>query len=261
MILSWLATNITLPSNTRSVCECSRITCSRAFSTRLLANVVDTDYQMTKPIKPSDLSDQYWARLSLKDQTLYELVRPQPKAAYTSDVRLGYIEDFIASQERDLPGLGGSFELNPDFQRGHVWTQPQRVAFVEAVIRQAAPTRILFNCPGWFNTKGAKGDIPEYTFQCVDGLQRLTAVRKFLAGEFTVFDGLSATNLKGSPFDPGHYSFQFCVYEFANRADLLQFYLDLNEGGTVHSHSELERVRQLRDESLQTERNRTYEKP
>lgn len=200
--------------------------------------------------KPFDLSDQYWARLNPRDQELYHRVRPQPKAAYTVDVHLGGMEDFFSSQERDLPSLGGSFDLNPDFQRGNVWTDSQRIAYIEAVLRAAAPTRILFNCPGWSNTDGTQGDIPAHTFQCVDGLQRLTAVRKFIAGEFTVFDGLSVGDLKGSPFDINRYRFQFCVYEFANRSELLQFYIDLNAGGTIHSQSELDRVRQLRDSSL-----------
>jgi len=57
------------------------------------------------------------------------------------------------------------------------------------------------------------GDIPENTFQCIDGPQRLTAVRKFMAGEFTVFGGLSAQDLKGSPFDLGRYRLQMAVYQ------------------------------------------------
>jgi len=40
------------------------------------------------------------------------------------------------------------------------------------------------------------------------------------------------------------------MYTIAKRADLLQFYLDLNSGGVVHSDDELERVRGLRDQAL-----------
>lgn len=152
---------------------------------------------MTKPI---DLSDEYWANLSPKDQALYSLIRPQPKASYTVDIPFNQIEPFFADQLTTLPSLGGSFELEPDFQRGHVWTDAQRIAYVEAVLRGTAPTRILFNCPGWYRSHTGGGDIPEHTFQCVDGLQRLTSVRKFLAGEFTIFGSLSADDLKGTPF-------------------------------------------------------------
>lgn len=202
--------------------------------------------------KPFDLSEQYWASLSAKAQALYGLIRPQPKAAYTVDVHLDYMEDFFQKQMVELPSMGGSFDLAPDFQRGHVWSDTQRVAYIEAVLRGTAPTRILFNCPGWQRNDAGGGDIPEYTFQCVDGLQRLTAVRKFLAGEYTIFGGLSVEDLKGTPFALSRFRFQFCVYEFRHRAELLQFYLDLNEGGTVHAPSELDRVRQLREAAIAT---------
>lgn len=195
--------------------------------------------------KPFDLSDKYWARLSPKDQALYHLIRPQPKAAYTVDVQFDNLEEYFAGQARDLAEMGGLLELEPDFQRGHVWSDDQRTAYAEAVIRGTAPTRILFNCPGWSSSNGATGDIQPHTFQCVDGLQRLTAIRKLISGEIAVFGGLTASDLAKSPFDPRRYRFQFCVYEFANRADLLQFYLDLNRGGTVHSDSELSRVQKL----------------
>lgn len=58
-----------------------------------------------------------------------------------------------------MEGLGGSFELNPDFQRGHVWTDSQRTAYAEAFIRKATG-RILFNCPGWSKAY-LEGDIQQ----------------------------------------------------------------------------------------------------
>lgn len=198
--------------------------------------------------KPFDLSDSYWNRLSARDQALYGIVRPMPNAAYTSDWIISGLEKTLERMAEDQQSLGGSFELEPDFQRGHVWNDAQRAAFIESFLRQTAPARILFNCPGWSRSAQASGevrDIPENTFQCIDGLQRLTAVRKFLAGEVTVFGGLGVADLKGSPFDLGRYRLQMAVYEFKSRAELLQFYLHLNEGGTPHGPEELARVREL----------------
>lgn len=199
--------------------------------------------------KPFDLSDTYWNGLTDRARELYGIIRPLPKAAYTVDHQLGYIEKFIVQQTEDLATMGGSFELDPDYQRGHVWSHEQRVGYIEALLRDSAPKTILFNCPGWSRSDGNEGDIPNHTFQCIDGLQRLTAVRKFMAGEVEVFGGLKAADLDKTPFDPKRYRLQFAVYEFVNREDLLQFYLDLNGGGTVHSQAELERVRGLRDEA------------
>ncbi len=41
------------------------------------------------------------------------------------------------------------------------------------------------------------------------------------------------------------YRLQFAIHNFANRADLLRYYLAINSGGTPHSTSEIERVKGL----------------
>lgn len=201
--------------------------------------------------KPHDLSEQYWSSLSRSSQELYWRVRPMPKATYTVDIHLSALEDFLTRQQADVESLGGTFELEPDFQRGHVWNAGQRSRFVEALLRSTANCGILFNCPGWERSGVPSGDIPDHTFQCIDGLQRLTAVRKFIAGEFAVFDGLTASNLHGTPFDPRRYRVSASVFEFNNRADLLDFYIRLNRGGTVHSDEEMERVQKLLEKAKQ----------
>lgn len=196
---------------------------------------------------PYGAAENQWNALSPEHQALYALVRPMPNAAYTVDWMLSGLEKSLADIKASMEGLGGSFELNPDFQRGHVWTDAQRTAYVEALLRGMTTGRILFNCPGWSRAQGPEGDIPENTFYCIDGLQRLTAVRKFMAGEVKVFGGLVAEDLRGSPFDPFRMSYriQVGIYEFTSRAELLQFYLDLNLGGSVHEPQEIERVRGL----------------
>lgn len=123
----------------------------------------------------------------------------------------------------------------------------QRKSYVEALFKSTASTHILFNCPGWLRSNGDDGDIAAHTFQCIDGLQRLTSVRQFVAGDLSVFNGMTADDFKGSPFDLKRYRLKFSVYELSHRAELLQFYLDLN-GGTAHAQSELDRVQQLLDE-------------
>lgn len=203
---------------------------------------------MTDMKKPFDLSDSYWSGLSPAHQALYARVRPLPTAAYTSDWMVSGLESTLARLEADQKEIGGSFELVPDFQRGHVWSDAQRAAYIESLIRKTAPALILFNCPGWARPTARSrpgADIADNTFQCIDGLQRLTAVRKFMAGEFSVFGGLFAGDLAKSPFDLGRYRLQMAVYEFDRRADLYQFYLDLNSGGSPHSAEELGRVRQM----------------
>lgn len=192
------------------------------------------------------LSDDYWERLPDAHKALYDLVRPIANASYQVDIQWPYIEKYLASLDSDVRGEGGMFEENPDFQRGHVWTPEQQSSYIEACLRGVAPQIITLNSPNWMRGQ-ASGDIAPYLVQCVDGLQRLTAIRKYLKGDVTVFGGLTVQDLEGSPFSKSRYRIKVSVFEFEYREELLQFYLDLNDGGTVHSQSELSRVRALRD--------------
>lgn len=196
---------------------------------------------------PLGLSAAYWGKLTPAHKALYAVVRPLPGAAYTADWGLSELERTLATTADSMRDVGGSFDLEPDFQRGHVWTDEQGSRFVESWIRGLDVGRIVFNCPAWSKPTSGDGDLPDYTFQCVDGLQRLTAFRKFVRGDIAVFDGLSAQDLKGSPFDPlKHvYRLRVVIYELDRRADLLNLYLALNAGGTAHAPEELARVSAL----------------
>lgn len=139
-------------------------------------------------------------------------------------------------------GADYNLDLDPDFQRGHVWTTAQQTAFVEYGLRGGrARMDLLFNCPGW--REGGNTD-----FVLVDGKQRLEAVRKFLRNELQVFGHLYR-GFEGKLGIMGP-SFKFCVNDLKTRAEVLAWYLELNEGGVVHTKEELDRVRELRDEAL-----------
>src|SRR6266568_3834517 len=100
---------------------------------------------------------------------------------YKVDIGWGYLLEYMEEHMKEY-GL----ELNPDFQRGHVWTEEQQVKYVEYGLRDGAMTGkdLYFNCPGW--NRGSR--IGPYV--CVDGLQRLTAVTRFLRNEIPAYGGL-----------------------------------------------------------------------
>lgn len=200
-------------------------------------------------VRPSQVSEYHWRSLSDADRALYRAVRPMPSDAYTVDVKLNQVERFLEQQQADLALVGGELELEPAFQRGHVWGEEQRSRYMEAMLRRHAPTEIRFNCAGWSSGSTTGGDLARHRLQCVDGLQRLTAMRLFAAGELVVFGGLRRRDLDGSPFDAKLYTFTVTVFEFIWEEELLQFYLDLNEGGTPHSAEELSRVRRMLEAS------------
>jgi len=157
-------------------------------------------------------------------------------ASYQCNVSWDFLEQML---ETYTDGFG--LELNPDFQRGHVWTDEQRSAYCEWILQGGRSGKdIFFNCPGW-SGGGGRGNM---NMVCVDGLQRLTAVRMFMKDEVTIFGGSVFSDFDDSP---GMLiaDFIFHVNDLPTRAEVLQWYIDLNSGGTVHRPYEIEKVREL----------------
>lgn len=185
--------------------------------------------------------DHLW---HLNTTRLSEIIRPVEQPKYGCDVDW---RDLATQMNRYRDSFGG-LEINPDFQRGHVWNAFQQKKFIESVIRgaiSASALHIQWNCPNWENDK-YEGDLPR-GFQCIDGLQRLTSVAKFLKGELRPF-GLTIADLDHSRFQiKNRYSFRFQIFCFEKKVDVLDHYLDFNDGGVAHSQDELARVRSMRD--------------
>lgn len=197
------------------------------------------------------LGDEYVEKMSEKDRALYRLVRPLPGTTHSESLMLSYLIDYFDRQQETLSKYGGSVQMNPDFQRGHVWNKDQKVAFIEAILRGTAPMKVIFNSPSYREAR-PDGDLPEYDLVCVDGLQRITAVQEFVRGEFRIFDDtMSYEDLDGTSFSfrRTRFKFDLYIYAFNRRKDLLEFYVTLNSGGTVHTKEELDRVRALIAES------------
>lgn len=172
---------------------------------------------------------------------LTSLVRPLRTAKWQSDYFWNRIERAIVELGNDHGGL----ELIPDFQRGHVWTEAQQTHYIENCMRGVVPSSgylIQFNCPTWGEHRSAT-DLPD-GLQCVDGLQRYTAITRFARGEVKAF-GLTADDFAGTQFDLKRFRMTVAVHDFTSRSDLLNHYLSINAGGTPHSAEEIERVRGL----------------
>jgi hypothetical protein len=167
-----------------------------------------------------------------------------PQIHYRVTVPFSYLLDHLQKFEEEY-----HLDLNPDFQRGHVWSEEQQIAFIEFAVREPqSGMEIYFNHPGWMSK--FKGD-----FVLVDGKQRIEAARRFLMGEIPVyghyikeFTHYSAdAPIRHSPKKsvPNDICFYFNIAKLPTRADVLKWYLDFNAGGTPHAKEEIERVRKL----------------
>lgn len=138
----------------------------------------------------------------------------------------------------------GKLVMDPAFQRAHVWTVQQQSRYVEYILRGGKSSRdVYFNQADWM--RGFRA--PMYL---VDGKQRIQAVRQFLANELTVF-GLFFSEFTGRMgYEP---NFTFHVNDLRTLPQILQWYLDLNFGGTPHTLAEREKVEKLLKNAVDTE--------
>lgn len=127
--------------------------------------------------------------------------------------------------------------IDPDYQRGHVWTDDKRIKYIEFILQGGKSSRILYcNCPGWMHS--FKGP-----FELVDGKQRLTSVLKFLNNEIKIFGGYYKDDFEDKL--PLSADFIFNVNDLKTRKEVLQWYIELNSGGVVHTDEEIEKVKAL----------------
>ena len=154
---------------------------------------------------------------------------------YSLEYLLKFIDD---NKERGL-------QLNPDFQRGHVWTEEQQIALLEFFLRGGKSGRILyFNCPDWIHS------VPdgEYNdFVCVDGLQRITAIRRFINNEIPVF-GSYYNEFEDKKVLSATERISVNINCLRTKKEVIQWYLEMNSAGVHHSLEELTRVKKLMEE-------------
>jgi len=136
----------------------------------------------------------------------------------------------------DVAIKDNGLQLCPDFQRGHVWTEAQQIAYVEYLLRGGTSGRdVYFNHPGWNS-----GEPGEYV--CVDGLQRITALLRFVNNEITVFGSLYSEYEDTLRI---HQGIVWHVNDLQTKTEVLTWYIEMNDGGTPHTPEEIERVKKM----------------
>lgn len=152
--------------------------------------------------------------------------------SYNVNISLKHLKEWVEVQKED--GL----ILNPDFQRGHVWTKNQQIAYAEYFLRGGkSGLDLYFNNPSWSDEKIGYND-----FVCVDGLQRITAMLKFVNNEIPVF-GFYYKDFEDKPSTL--LSFRININDLQTKKAVLQWYIEMNNGGTPHTTKEIERVMEM----------------
>lgn len=162
---------------------------------------------------------------------------------YQCTYRLAYFVEYI-EELIETEGL----QMNPDFQRGHVWTEEQQISYMEALLSKRARNALTlyFNYPFWTTSRNKDPNVYS-DFVCVDGLQRYTAISRFVHNEIKVF-GSYFREYEDKPSSVDHVVL-FNVNCLKSKAEVLQWYVEMNAGGTPHAEEEIERVRKMMSQS------------
>jgi hypothetical protein len=159
-------------------------------------------------------------------------------ASYRVNIPWDYLEEWLRPRDDVVP------DLDPEFQRAHVWTEEQQIAFVEFMLRGGkGSNEIRFNCVGWM------GDF-RGPFVLVDGKQRLEAVRKFMANKLLVFGEYYFSDFEDR-LRIVYVDFIMMVNSLPDMKSVLRWYLEINSGGTIHTDAELDKVRKLLEKETQ----------
>jgi hypothetical protein len=184
-------------------------------------------------------------KLMYRDIPLYRDIPQMVHVAnYALDIGWEYLPCYYAQAV-----VEDQLDVNPNFQRHYVWTAEQKVRYVEYILRGGPSGKAIYtNCPGWrFGHVG-----PDYSdgwYVLVDGKQRLDAVLGYLNNEFPIFGG-SYHKDYGDHIRQVYASFRWHINDLASYKEVLQWYIDLNSCGTIHSDDEINRVKALMLEGI-----------
>ena len=163
---------------------------------------------------------------------------------FTSDgcYQVNYpIVSLVKYIEEEVETMG--LQLNPEFQRGHVWTEEQQIAWIEYHLRGGkSGNTIYLKHPFWRSIREPRES--EYKdYVCVDGLQRITAAQRFIHNELKVFGSYYKEFEDGMRVLPQ--TMILNVNDLKTEKEVLQWYVDMNAGGTPHTDEEIERVKKM----------------
>ena len=136
--------------------------------------------------------------------------------------------------------------IDPDFQRGRVWTEDQQELFMGHLLEGGEVQPVIVN-----QGPGGDWEVPEL----IDGKQRVTACLLWADGEIAArlwdnrrikigdLDAVSRTQCRLQ------IGLRYSMVRLT-RIECLELYIRLNRGGTPHTSAEIGRVRALLNAEL-----------
>lgn len=138
-------------------------------------------------------------------------------------------------------------DMNPDYQRGNVWTKEQEEKLIDSIFKQINIGSFIFAEREWNNGCDVIGDM----YEIVDGKQRLTAILHFIEGKIK-YNGMyyhEMHNYNRSFFEDT----QIMVGEISfrngyNKKEVLENFIRLNECGSTMNNDIIKNAKELMEE-------------
>jgi len=170
----------------------------------------------------------------MNDSILRDIQDKVPRCTYHVNIGIGHLVDALDQYH---------VNLNPDYQRDHVWTPEQKRLFVGAMLENSRAIP-----PFWFNWTNK--EFKHSDSEIVDGKQRLNALVDWLRGKIKAKCPCGVEVHYNDLTEIDHRNISSGVLMDWNFVDLdqkevMEFYLRLNSGGTIHTEQELNKVKDL----------------
>lgn len=151
-----------------------------------------------------------------------------PFASYRVNMPWGHLENWLEKEAEYF-----DLDLNPPYQRGHVWDMEQKIAYIEYILMGGFSGKDIFwNAPQWMGMKGKDSKL-----EIVDGKQRFQAVLDFMNNKVKAFGTLFSEYDDKLSFH--ECDFIFHVNNLQNQEQIVRWYLGMNTGGSVHTEKDL----------------------
>jgi hypothetical protein len=149
-------------------------------------------------------------------------------------------------QQRDIRSLINQYlnefglDLDPDYQRGHVWDNDQQVNLIDSIFKHVDIGKFAVIKRPW-GPDGNKPLTPKL-YEVLDGKQRITAIIDYYLGHFK-YKGKYYNEL--GYMDQGHFtnfSISYAESDYLTQEQKYRYFLKLNTTGTPVDPAHMERV-------------------
>lgn len=166
-------------------------------------------------------------------------IKQFPRSTYSVDVDWSHLKNYL----QDLKENEG-VNLNPIYQRGYVWTERQKTEYLEHILRGGFSGRDIFwNSANW-QSAGETG-----VLELVDGQQRVKTVLQFLDNKVPIFDGYYFQDFTDR-MRTINARFRSHINNLPTQLEVVEWYLGMNKGGSIHTEEDLKPAYDYRNELL-----------